>query len=295
MKIPVTVSQGWSRRFNYVRSLTRIFTLESVHPSFTDVHRAADYLQNCWTARFLMAVLLGGQVLMRLLKGKICHRHILEHMVMVGPGSLIAVLLTSFFSGMIFTIQTARELVQFGAVSAVGGAFAIAFCRELAPLLTASIIAGQVGSAFAAEIGSMRVTEQIDALHMLKTDPVDYLVVPRVVACCMMLPIMTILALVTGILGGVFIAANLYSLPAATFLDSVQAFLNLTDLFNVVLKAFVFGAIVAVIGCSWGLTTTGGVKGVGRSATAAVVTTWVTIFIVNFFLSLVMFQELGIA
>lgn len=260
-----------------------------------DVHRAADYLQNCWAARFLMAVLLGGQVLMRLLKGKICRRHIMEHMVTVGPGSLIAVLLTSFFSGMIFTIQTARELVQFGAVSAVGGAFAIAFCRELAPILTASIIAGQVGSAFAAEIGSMRVTEQIDALQMLRTDPVDYLVVPRVIACCMMLPIMTILALVTGILGGMFIAANLYSLPVATFLDSVQAFLNLNDLFNVVLKAFVFGAIVAVIGCSWGLTTTGGVKGVGRSATAAVVTTWVTIFIVNFFLSLVMFQELGIA
>jgi phospholipid/cholesterol/gamma-HCH transport system permease protein len=294
VKIPVNVAQSWSRRFNYIRSRTRIFTLESAYPS-TDVYRAADYLQNCWTARFLMAVLLGGQVLMRLLKGKICRRHIMEHMVTVGPGSLIAVLLTSFFSGMIFTIQTARELVQFGAVGAVGGAFAIAFCRELAPILTASIIAGQVGSAFAAEIGSMRVTEQIDALHMLRTDPVDYLVVPRVIACCMMLPIMTILALVTGILGGVFIAANLYGLPAATFLDSVQAFLNLTDLFNVVLKAFVFGAIVAVIGCSWGLTTTGGVKGVGQSATAAVVTTWVTIFIVNFFLSLVMFQELGIA
>lgn len=295
MKIPLTVSWSWSRRSIYARSLTKFFTLESTHTSSADVHRATDYLQNCWTARFLMAVLLGGQVLTRLLKGKIHHRHIMEHMVTVGPGSLIAVLLTSFFSGMIFTIQTARELVQFGAVSAVGGAFAIAFCRELAPILTASIIAGQVGSAFAAEIGSMRVTEQIDALHMLKTDPIDYLVVPRVIACCMMLPIMTILALATGILGGVFIAASLYSLPATTFLDSVQAFLNLTDLFDVLVKAFVFGAIVAVIGCSWGLTTTGGVKGIGQSATAAVVTSWVTIFIVNFFLSLVMFQELGIA
>jgi phospholipid/cholesterol/gamma-HCH transport system permease protein len=294
VKIPVSVSRNWSRRFDYIRS-TASTPLAAQSSAKTDQYSAIDELQNCWTARFFMAVMLGGQVLIRLLKGKICHRHILEHMVTVGPGSLIAVLLTSFFSGMIFTIQTARELVQYGAVSAVGGAFAIAFCRELAPLLTASIIAGQVGSAFAAEIGSMRVTEQIDALHMLKTDPVDYLVVPRVVACCMMLPIMTILALVTGILGGVFIAESLYNLPAATFLDSVQAFLNLTDLFNVFLKAFVFGAIVAIVGCSWGLTTTGGVKGVGRSATAAVVTTWVTIFIVNFFLSLILFQELGIA
>jgi phospholipid/cholesterol/gamma-HCH transport system permease protein len=199
--------------------------------------------------------------------------------------------MTNLFAGMIFTIQTARELARFNAVEAVGGAFGIAFCRELAPILTASIIAGQVGSAFAAEIGAMRVTEQIDALQMLKTDPIDFLVVPRVIACCVMVPVMTILGLVTGIAGGVVISDYFYQVPAAEFLYSLQSLLQLTDLFSILLKGFIFGALVGVLGCSWGLTTTGGVKGVGHSATAAVVTTWVSIFGVNLFLSLFLFQE----
>lgn len=249
---------------------------------------------NRWMQRLLMSVLLGGQVLVRLLKGKLYHRNLGEHLAIVGPESINPVLMTNFFAGMIFTVQTARELMHYGAVSEVGGAFAIAFCRELAPLLTASILAGQVGSAFAAEIGSMQVTEQIDALVMLRTDPIDYLVVPRVIACCVMLPIMTILGLVTGILGGLFIAAQFYDLSPWMFLDSVRSIMTLTDVFNVVVKGFIFGAMVAILGCGWGLTTTGGVKGVGRSARAAVVITWVAIFVVNFFLSLAMFQELGL-
>jgi phospholipid/cholesterol/gamma-HCH transport system permease protein len=243
--------------------------------------------------RFLMAILLGGQIPVRLFTGKLYYRNVLEHMFAAGPQSLNPVLMTNFFAGMIFTVQTGRELVRFNAVDAVGGAFAIAFCRELAPILTASIIAGQVGSAFAAEIGSMRVTEQIDALQMLKTDPVDYLVVPRVIACCLMMPVMTILGLVTGISGGMFIGNYLFNLPMSEFLRSVQSVIVLSDLLNIVIKAFIFGAIVAIFGCSWGLTTTGGVKGVGQSVTAAVVTTWVSIFVVNFFLSLVLFHELG--
>jgi phospholipid/cholesterol/gamma-HCH transport system permease protein len=109
-----------------------------------------------------------------------------------------------------------------------------------------------------------------------------------------MLPVMTILGLVTGMIGGIFIAQHFYTVSPSEFLRSVQSVLALTDLMNVVIKSVVFGSLVAIIGCSWGLTTTGGVKGVGRSATAAVVTAWVSIFVVNFFLSLVMFQELGI-
>lgn len=243
--------------------------------------------------RFLMAVFLGGQIPVRMMTGKFYRRNVLEHMFSVGPDSLNPVLMTNFFAGMIFTVQTGRQLVHYNALDALGGAFSIAFCRELAPILTASVIAGQVGSAFAAEIGSMCVTEQIDALQMLKTDPVDYLVVPRVIACCIMLPVMTILGLVTGISGGVFIASALFDLPLSEFMGSVQSTLVLSDLFIIVIKALVFGAIVAVLGCSWGLTTIGGVKGVGRSVTSAVVTTWVSIFVVNFFLSLVLFHELG--
>jgi phospholipid/cholesterol/gamma-HCH transport system permease protein len=246
-----------------------------------------------WTQRFCMGIFLGGQVLIHLITGKFYRRNVLEHMFMVGPESLQPVLMTNFFAGMIFTVQTARELIRFGAVDMVGGAFAIAFCRELAPILTACVIAGQVGSAFAAEIGAMRVTEQIDALQMLKTDPIDFLVVPRVIACCLMLPSMTLLGLVTGIAGGMFISTYFYKLTSTEFLTSIRAILHLSDVFNVVLKSFIFGAIVAILGCSWGLTTTGGVKGIGQSATAAVVTTWVSIFVVNFFLSLGLFQELG--
>lgn len=215
----------------------------------------------------------------------------MQHLVTAGPGSISPVLLVGGFAGMIFTIQTARELVRFGAVNAVGGAFALAFCRELAPILTASIMAGQVGSAFAAEIGAMQVTEQIDALYMLKTDPIDYLVLPRVIACCLMVPLMTVFALVMGIIGGVFAAWQFYQIVPEIFLESVRDFLEPSDLFIILLKGFIFGVLVAVIGCSWGLTTKGGAKEVGESATKAVVTSWVSIFIVDFLLSILLFER----
>lgn len=248
-------------------------------------------LERLWVLRCFAAVLLFGQVLLHILQGKTYYRKVLEHMVTAGPVSLPPVLLVSGFAGMIFTIQTARELVRFGAVSAVGGAFALAFCRELAPILTASIIAGQVGSAFAAELGAMRVTEQIDALYMLKTDPIDYLVLPRVIACSLMMPLMMIFALVMGISGGVFAAAQFYQVLPEVFLESVKTFLEPSDLLNILLKGFIYGALVAINGCSWGLTTTGGAKEVGESATTAVVTTWVSIFIMDFFLSFFLFGE----
>ena len=247
-----------------------------------------------WFKRFFVAILLAGQVWLRILKGKVSGSLVMEHLATVGLGSLRAVLLIAFFAGMIFTVQSARELIRFGAVGAVGGAFAIAFCRELAPVLTAGVVAGQVGSGFAAEIGEMQVTEQVDALYMLKTNPVDYLVLPRVVACCIMLPILTIFSLVVGIAGGTLVAAIFYHLPAGMFLESVRNFLQPWDLVTVGIKGLIFGAIIGIIGCAWGLTTTGGGKGVGRSATAAVVTAWVSIFIADFGLSLLMFQELGI-
>lgn len=253
-----------------------------------------DGLEYRWSYRCIAAVFLGGQVVLRLLRGKISSRHLFEHMATAGLDALNPVLLIAVFSGMIFTIQTARELSRFGAVSFIGGAFSLAFCRELAPVLTASIIAGQVGSAYAAEIGAMQVTEQIDALYVLKTDPIDYLVIPRVIACCLMVPILTILALVMGIAGGVFVGAFFYEVSPKVFLNSVQDFLEIRDLVNVLLKAFIFGVLIAIIGCSWGLTARKSVKGVGRAATGAVVTSWVSIFIFDFILSLLIFQGIGI-
>ncbi len=249
---------------------------------------------NRWFQRFLVTLFLGGQVLLRVLQGKIDRRKIMEHLVTVGLDSLRSVLLIAFFAGMIFTVQSARELIRFGAVGAVGGAFAVAFCRELAPVLTGGVVAGQVGSAFAAEIGEMQVTEQIDALYMLRTNPVDYLVVPRVIACCVMLPILTIFSVAVGILGGLFVAVYFYELEPSVFLESVRTFLGPWDLVTVAIKSVIFGLIIALVGCGWGLTTAGGGKGVGQAATAAVVTSWVFIFVADFFLSLLMFHELGI-
>lgn len=239
------------------------------------------------------ALLLGGQVLVHLLKGKINRRNTLEQMSIVGPESLLVAMLTAVFVGMVFTIQVSREFINFGLGSTVGGVLAVALTRELGPVLTAVILTGRVCSAFAAEIGTMRVSEQIDALQMLSTDPVDYLVIPRVIACCVMLPVLTLFSLVGGIAGGMVVASLMYNIPYGVFLDSVRSFLGLWDIWSALLKAMVFGAIIAVIGSSWGMTTTGGAKGVGQSTTAAVVTTLVFIFISNFFLSWVMFQGTG--
>lgn len=246
-----------------------------------------------WSQRLLAAIFLGGQVLIHLLKGKIHRRNTLEQMAAVGPDSLFIALLTAVFVGAVFTIQVAREFINFGAGNIVGGVLALALTRELSPVLTAVILAGRVGSAFAAEIGTMRVTEQIDALLMLKTDPIDYLVIPRVLACCLMLPILTLLSLVTGMFGGLLIATNIYNLSETSFLDSARNFLGAWDLVSAMIKACCFGILIAVIGCNWGMTTTGGAKGVGQSTTTAVVTALLIIFVSNFFLSWIMFQGTG--
>lgn len=248
-----------------------------------------------WTQRLVAAIFLGGQVILHLLSGKIHRRNTLDQMAAVGPESLTIALITSGFVGAVFTIQVAREFINFGATTAVGGVLALALTRELAPVLTAVVLAGRVGSAFAAEIGTMRVTEQIDALYMLKTDPIDYLVIPRVIACCLMLPILTIFSIIIGMAGGVVVASSLYSISGSIFLDSAQNLLGVWDLGSAAIKSSVFGVLIAIIGCSWGLTTTGGAKGVGQSTTTAVVTALLAIFISNFFLSWLMFQGTGSA
>ncbi|WP_413174512.1 MlaE family lipid ABC transporter permease subunit [Anabaena azotica] len=246
-----------------------------------------------WSQRLLAAIFLGGQVIVHLMKGKIHRRNTLEQLASVGPDSLFIALLTAVFVGAVFTIQVAREFINFGAGNLVGGVLAVALTRELTPVLTAVILAGRVGSAFAAEIGTMRVTEQIDALLMLKTDPIDYLVIPRIIACLLMLPILTLLSLLTGMFGGLIIATHIYNLSDTVFLDSARNFLDIWDICSAMIKAGCFGVLIAIIGCSWGLTTTGGAKGVGQSTTTAVVTALLIIFISNFFLSWLMFQGTG--
>jgi phospholipid/cholesterol/gamma-HCH transport system permease protein len=248
-----------------------------------------------WFKRLVAAIFLGGQAIVHMLRGKFNYPNIVEQMSLVGPESLLIALLISTTVGMVFTIQVAREFINIGAGQVVGGVLSLTLTRELAPVLTAVVLAGKVGSSFAAEIGTMKVSEQIDALYILKTDPVDYLVIPRVVACCVMLPLLTILSIVAGMLGGLLIATSIFGLPARVFLESARNFLDAWDLFTAPIKAVCFGALIAIIGCSWGLTTTGGAKGVGQSTTTAVVTSLLAIFISNFFLSFIMFQGTGSA
>ncbi len=236
--------------------------------------------------RFGFTLLSIGQIWLHLIQGKTYWHKIPEHLFKVGPASMVPVLMVNILAGMIFTIQMARQLEQFGAINSVGGAFAVAFCRELAPILTASVVAGQVGSAFAAEIGAMKVTEQIDALYTLRTDPLDYLILPRVISCCGMMPILIILGLACGILGGSFAAFQFYKVLPALFLESVRSFLEPADLLRLILKGAIFGGAVGTISCGWGMTTQGGVKQVGESATAAVVISGIAIFVVDLALSL---------
>lgn len=243
-----------------------------------------------WFQRLIAAWFLLGQVFLHILQGRIHRRNTIEQMNSVGPESISIAGVTAAFVGMVYTIQIAREFIEYGATTTIGGVVALSLSRELAPVLTAVVIAGRVGSAFAAEIGTMRVTEQLDALYMLRTDPIDYLVVPRVIACALMLPLLTALALFVGMVGGLLVSSSMYGVNPGIFLNSVQAFTELWDVFSALVKSVIFGVIIAIIGCNWGLTTTGGAKGVGESTTTAVVTSLLTIFISNFFLSWLMFQ-----
>jgi len=243
-----------------------------------------------WLSKLLQSFLTLGQVVTQLLVYRQLHwRNTKEQMSVVGTDSLLITLVTASFVGAVFTIQVAKEFINFGATQAIGGVLALALSRELSPVLTAVIIAGRVGSAFAAELGTMTVTEQIDALYMLKSNPINYLVTPRILACVLMIPLLTMLSFLTGMLGGILICQNAYNIPQATFLDSVRTFLKSWDLITALLKAGVFGALIGAIGTTWGLSTTGGAKGVGQSTTTAVVTALLAIFVSNFFLSWLFF------
>ncbi|MGL5513809.1 MAG: MlaE family ABC transporter permease, partial [Sporomusa sp.] len=200
------------------------------------------------------------------------------------------ILLTMLFTGMVMTVQTAHEFVKYGAQSSVGGLVAVAMGRELAPVLAGVVFAGRVGAAITAEIGSMKVTEQIDALRVMAVNPIAYLVVPRMVACLLMLPILVVFANVIGSIGGYMIATAYAGISSFTFLNSIQVFAVPHDIFGGMIKAMFFGIIVAIIGCHKGLTTAQGAEGVGRATTGSVVLSIILIFISNYFLSVLLYR-----
>jgi phospholipid/cholesterol/gamma-HCH transport system permease protein len=224
-----------------------------------------------------------------LLRGRFLAGETVRQMSQIGVSSLPITLVVTAFSGMVLALHTGNQLKQLGAASLLGGLVAIASTRELAPVLTAIVVAARVGSSIAAEIGSMVVTEQVDALRSLGVNPVHYLVAPRLVASVLMLPVLTIFGNLAALLGGMFIANASAGIEPHTYINSAQNMLQSSDLFLGLLKTFVFGAIVATVGCNQGLRTSGGAAGVGRSTTASVVTGIVLVYVADYFLAEWMF------
>ncbi|CAN6240413.1 unnamed protein product [Urochloa humidicola] len=243
--------------------------------------------------RGLSALLLAGQVFHRVLTGRVHRRNLLSQLRRVGPGSAGVALLTAAFVGMAFTIQFVREFTRLGLHRSVGGVLALALARELSPVVTAVVAAGRVGSAFAAELGTMQVSEQTDTLRVLGANPIDYLVVPRVLACVLALPVLTLISFALGLASSAFLADSVFGVSVSIILESARKALRPWDLISSLLKSQVFGAIIAVVSCAWGVTTHGGAKGVGESTTSAVVVSLVGIFIADFALSCLFFQGAG--
>ena len=199
----------------------------------------------------------------------------------IGVGSLPIVILTGFFSGLVITMQMSRALAQYGASDQVGQIVSITLVRELGPVLTALLVAGRNASGIASELGSMRVTEQIDAMRALGTDPIQKLVTPRMIATCVMLPLLTIIADFVGIFGGFVIARLSIGLTTSQYWTSAYRAIEYNDIVQGLLKPFVFAFIVSLVGCFYGLRTTGGTQGVGQSTTQAVVAASVWIFVIT--------------
>jgi phospholipid/cholesterol/gamma-HCH transport system permease protein len=210
---------------------------------------------------------------------------VVEQLETIGVGSLTVVLLTGLFTGAVLALQTGITLDQFGARPYVGRLISASMVKELGPVLTALMLTGRVGSGIAAELGSMVVTDQINALRALGTDPVRKLVVPRVLAGVVMAPILTIIADFVGIAGGAVIAVYQLQVASSVYWTSIVEGLYLEDAWMGLLKPFVLGFVIVTVGCHVGLRTTGGTQGVGRATTNAVVAASVGVLAVDFFVT----------
>ena len=209
---------------------------------------------------------------------------IIEQMDLIGVGSLPIILLTGFFIGGVMVLNTASQFQRFGAVSLTGEVVAIGLVHELGPVIAGLLITGRNGSAIASELGSMVVTEQVDAMRALGTDPVRKLVVPRVLATLIVLPLLTAVADLIGLVGAFVVSRFTLAQTASQFWNQAMQSLDLGDLAQGMIKPLIFALIISTIGCFYGLRTTGGTQGVGRSTISAVVVASITVITVDFFL-----------
>ena len=212
-------------------------------------------------------------------------RHVIYQMAHLGVDTMPIVFMMIVFTGMVMVWQATPALSRAGAQSTTGGLVALAMFRELGPVLSAVVLAGRVGAAITAEIGSMKVTEQIDALRVMATDPIAYLVVPRFVACILMTPMVVTFANIMGIAGGFMVATTYTDVGPYTFIYSIETFTEFADFTGGLIKSMFFGGIVAIVGCLKGMGAKEGAEGVGQATTSSVVTSIVWIFVMNYFLS----------
>jgi phospholipid/cholesterol/gamma-HCH transport system permease protein len=230
-------------------------------------------------------VIFFGQTMRGLLSRPFYLKNLLKQMEQIGVNSVPVVLTTAISTGMVLALQSYTGFKRFGAESLIGAVVSLSMTRELGPVLTGLMVAGRAGAAMAAELGTMRVTEQIDALYTLATNPVQYLVVPRFLASTIMMFFLSALGMYIGIAGGYFVGVKVLGTNPVTYMNQSINNTEVQDIWYGLIKSLVFGAVVGLIGCYKGFNTEGGAEGVGKATTGAVVVSCMLILILDYFLS----------
>lgn len=238
-----------------------------------------------------------GELWESLTRGTLRLRLMAQQMVTIGYGSQAVVIVTGAFTGAVFTAQSYFKFKDFGIESTIGGIVSVSLCRELGPVLTGLMVAGRVGASMAAEIGTMKVSEQIDALRVMGAHPVDYLVLPRFLAIMISMPLLIAESIAFGLAASVIVGTGVFKIPHAWFWTHVVDHTNLQDVSFGMIKGFVFGILIVLISCHQGLIASNGAVGVGLGTTRAVVFSSLALLVANFFLTMLLnyFFPLGTA
>jgi phospholipid/cholesterol/gamma-HCH transport system permease protein len=251
---------------------------------FGPILRAQRWFEDSCAGAGYTLELLGRAVLRTRLAGR-KRRELFQHLFLCTFGSLPVVFIIALFTGMIVSLQTGIQLQKFGQEASLGYIVSAAMCREMGPVFTAIALAGLVGSTFAAEIGTMKVSEEIDALEVMSIDPIYYLVMPRLIALSVATVLLTVYADVIGIAGGALVSRATFNVDLGIFLKNARDALDLKDIYGGLFKAFVFGTTIATVACSQGLRTKHGAEGVGQATLRTVVLSFVFILAFNYFLT----------
>ncbi len=232
--------------------------------------------------------IFAGRALVWTFRRRPAPRTLLPSCYLVGVRSVPVVAITGMFIGMVMAVQMYNQFHKMGLATRLGAVINVTILRELGPVLAATMLAGRVGCAMAAELATMRITEQVDALVCLGAPPIHYLVVPRLLACTLLIPLLTVMADFIGIMGGAFLCTRFYGIEAHFYWQHVQGYVTIFDVLAGIIKATFFGAAIALISCHRGLNSEPGAEGVGRAATETFVTSFVVILVLDFFMTLLL-------